>query len=73
MNQTSMKQAELYERTETKHYETYKHYGLKKHYEATNDKFKLGEATSTDLSLAKAKFPTKRLIVNPIPVKMETA
>ena len=35
MNQTSMKQAELYERTETKHYETYKHYGLKKHYEAS--------------------------------------
>ena len=35
MNQTSMKQAELYERTETKHYETYKHYGMKKHYEAS--------------------------------------
>ena len=35
MNQTSMKQAELYERTETKHYETYKHYGIKKHYEAS--------------------------------------
>ena len=35
MNQTSMKQAELYERTETKHYETYEHYGIKKHYEAS--------------------------------------
>ena len=29
---------------------------LKRHYQATNDKFKLGEATSTDLSLAKARF-----------------
>ena len=29
---------------------------LQKHYQATNDKFKLGEATSTDLSLAKARF-----------------
>ena len=25
------------------------------------------------MSLAKAKFPTKRLIVKPIPVKIETA
>jgi outer membrane protein len=29
---------------------------LQKHYQATNDRFKLGEATSTDLSLAKAKY-----------------
>ena len=29
---------------------------LRKHYEATNDKFNLGEATSTDLSLAKARY-----------------
>ncbi|MAH89271.1 MAG: hypothetical protein CMJ06_04435 [Pelagibacterales bacterium] len=29
---------------------------LQKHFQATNDKFKLGEATSTDLSLAKARF-----------------
>ena len=29
---------------------------LQKHYEATNDRFKLGEATSTDLSLAKARY-----------------
>ena len=29
---------------------------LLKHYEATNDKFELGEATSTDLSLAKARY-----------------
>ncbi len=29
---------------------------LQKHYQATNDKYKLGEATSTDLSLAKARF-----------------
>ena len=29
---------------------------LQKHYQATNDKFKLGEATSTDLSLAKARY-----------------
>ena len=30
-----MEQVELYERTETKHYETYKHYGIKKHCEAS--------------------------------------
>ena len=29
---------------------------LEKHYKATNDRFKLGEATSTDLSLAKARY-----------------
>ena len=29
---------------------------LQKHYKATNDRFKLGEATSTDLSLAKARY-----------------
>ncbi len=29
---------------------------LQKHYQATNDRFKLGEATSTDLSLAKARY-----------------
>lgn len=29
---------------------------LQKHYQATNDKFKLGEATSTDLALAKARY-----------------
>ena len=29
---------------------------LRKHFQATSDKFELGEATSTDLSLAKAKF-----------------
>ena len=29
---------------------------LQKHYQAINDKYKLGEATSTDLSLAKARF-----------------
>ena len=29
---------------------------LDKHYQATNDRFKLGEATSTDLSLAKARY-----------------
>ncbi|MAJ24397.1 MAG: hypothetical protein CMP36_02685 [Rickettsiales bacterium] len=29
---------------------------LRKHYEATNNKFMVGEATSTDLSLAKARF-----------------
>ena len=29
---------------------------LQKHYEATNDRFKLGDATSTDLSLAKARY-----------------
>ena len=31
-------------------------YLLQKHYQATNDKFKLGESTSTDLSLAKARY-----------------
>ena len=35
MKQISMEQVELYERTETKHYETYKHYGIKKHCEAS--------------------------------------
>ena len=29
---------------------------LQKHYQATEDRFKLGEATSTDLSLAKARY-----------------
>ena len=29
---------------------------LEKHFQATNDKFKIGEATSTDLSLAKARY-----------------
>ena len=29
---------------------------LQKHYQATNDRFKLGEATSTDLLLAKARY-----------------
>ena len=29
MKQISMEQVELYERTETKHYETYKHYEKK--------------------------------------------
>ena len=29
---------------------------LQKHYQATNDRFKLGEATSTDLSLAKSRY-----------------
>ena len=29
MKQISMEQVELYERTETKHYETYKDYGIK--------------------------------------------
>ncbi len=29
---------------------------LQKHYQATSDKFNLGEATSTDLSLAKARY-----------------
>ena len=29
---------------------------LQKHYQATNDRFKIGEATSTDLSLAKARY-----------------
>ena len=29
---------------------------LQKHYQATNDKFNLGESTSTDLSLAKARY-----------------
>ena len=29
---------------------------LQKHYQAASDKFNLGEATSTDLSLAKARY-----------------
>jgi len=33
---------------------------LQKHYQATNDRFKLGEATSTDLSLAKARYLRSR-------------